>query len=169
MLDIPLRERRKDYMTDQGRLARARRPFVQVEFTDQVQGYFRRAVMVDTCAPFSVLPYSLWHDKNLWWQPLGSQLQTLTGQPDPEALKWCGVPCLLAETQAVLVDEAGQRSRFCRMVAKFLTTLLPRQLESSIILGYNFLFDNSITMKLHPASPITVGSFSNVVGFLTVP
>lgn len=156
-------------MTDQGRLARACRPYVRMEFNDQVQGRFRLAVMVDTCAPFSVLPYSLWHDKNLWWQPLGSQFLTPTGQPDPKALTWCGVPCLFAETRAVLVDETDQYTQPLRMVAKFLTSRLPPRLESNVILGYNFLLDNSIIMKLHPASPITVGAFADVVGFLTIP
>jgi hypothetical protein len=156
-------------MTDQGRLARACRFIVRVAFTDQIRGKFWRDAILDTGAPFSVLPYSLWHGQNLACSPLGSQFLTPSGQPDPEALKWLGIACEFGETKAALVDEAPRHSRALRLIAKLPLSVLASHLEGEIILGCNFLADNSLTLTVHPGSRTTAGSFLNVVGFLTLP
>ncbi len=156
-------------MTDQGRLARACRLLVDVELFDRVQGRFRPPAILDTGAPFSVFPFSFWNKRNLAWTPLGSQLLTLQGQPDPDAMNWLGIPCNLAVTSIALVDEAGQKSRPLRVIAKFVRAPLPGRFEKDIILGYNLLLDNRLTLTVNPASRATAGKFANVVGFLTIP
>jgi hypothetical protein len=166
---MPVREQRKDFMTDQGRLARACRFVVRMEFADQTRGMFEKDVIINTGAPFSVLPYSLWHQRNLACSPLGSQFMTLSGQPDPEALKWFGVACEFGETRAALVDEASRRSRPLRLIAELPRSVVASHLEGEIILGCNFLADNSLTLTVHPGSRTTAGSLLNVVGFLTLP
>jgi hypothetical protein len=166
--NIPIQEQRKDYMTDQGRLARARRLVVQMELFDRVRGRFRQTGIIDTGAPFSVFPFSIWNGQNVSWIPLGSQLLNSQGRPDPEALKWLGVPCDLGEIQVVLLDEMQRRTRSLRVIAKLPHSAVPSHLEKDILLGYNFLADNGLTLTLHPASHTTAGSLTDVVGFLTV-
>ena len=93
---------------------------------------------------------------------------TLRGQPDPDALKWLGVSCEFGVTQIALVDETNQPSRSLRVVGKFVRSPLPAQSERVVILGYNFLMDNSITLAVNPASRATIGNIANIVGFLTL-
>ena len=165
---IPIQEHRKDYVTDQGRLARACRLLVGVEFVDRVRGRIKRNAVLDTGAPFSVIPFSLWNGQNLSWMPLGSQMLTLQGQSDPDALKWLGVSCEFGITQFSLLDESKRASRSLQVVGKFVQSPLPPQFEKLVILGYNFLLDNDLTMRVEPASRTTVGSLANVVGFVTI-
>ncbi len=166
--NIPIREQRKDFMTDQGRLARACRLVVQMELFDRVHGRFRADAILDTGAPFSVFPYYFWNGQNLSWIPLGSQMLTASGQPDLDTLKWLGVPCELGVIQIALLDERLQATRSLRAIAKFPQFALPMRFEKKIVLGYNFLTENAITLNLTPASRGTVGNLANVVGFLTV-
>jgi hypothetical protein len=65
------------------------------------------------------------------------------------------------------VDETNRRSHSLRMVAKLPRSPLPSNEEKKIILGYNFLADNRLTLTLHPATRTTVGALADVVGFLT--
>ena len=156
-------------MTDEGRLARACHAYAQMEFIDCVRGKFQRPVRIDTAAPFSILPFSLWNGRNLAWQPLGSQFLTTQGHPQPGALTWLGVPCRFGEVIVVLLDERQHRTRPLRLVAKLPQGPVSRTMEGVILAGYNFLTDNSITLTLHPGSPTTAGALTDVVGFLTVP
>ncbi len=155
-------------MTDQGRLARACRLVVKMELFDRVRGRFTQDAILDTGAPFSVFPFSLWNGNNLSWTPLGSQMLTLQGQADPEALKWLGLSCELGVIQIALLDETNQHTRPLRAIAKFPLSAPPGRFKQDIILGYNFLMDNPITLAVNPASRTTVGNLANVVGFLTV-
>lgn len=156
-------------MTDQGRLARACRLLVKVELFDRAKGRFNLDAILDTGAPFSVFPFSVWNKNNLSWNPLGSQMFTLQGQLDPDAMKWLGISCELAFTQIALVDEAGRSSRSFRVIAKFVQTPLPVRFESDILLGYHFLMDNRLTLTLNPAVRTTAGKLANVVGSLLIP
>jgi len=166
--NIPIREQRKDFMTDQGRLARACRLLVQIDLFDRVRGHITRDAILDTGAPFSVFPLSVWNGNNLSWTPLGSQILTPQGQLDPDALKWLGIACELGVIQVALLDELLQPTRSLRAIAKFPQSALPARFERKVILGYHFLMDNPITLTVNPASPATVGKLANVVGFLTV-
>ena len=165
---IPIREQREDYMTDQGRLARACRLVVKIELFDRVRGRIQRNAIVDTGAPFSVVPFSLWSGNNLSWIPLGSQMLTLKAQPVPDALKWQGLSCELGMAQIALVDETNRASRFLRLVGKFVLSPLPVRFGKDLLLGYNFLMDNPLTLTVNPASRTNVGPLANVVGFLTL-
>ncbi|HWG41577.1 MAG TPA: hypothetical protein VN688_02245 [Gemmataceae bacterium] len=155
-------------MTNQGRLARACRLVVKVELFDRVKGRFSQEAILDTGAPFSVFPYTVWNINNLSWTPLGSQLLTPQGQVDPEATKWLGVSCELGVIQIALLDETLQRTRSLRAIAKFPLSAPPGRFKQDIILGYHFLMDNTITLTVNPASRATAGNLANVVGFLTI-
>ena len=155
-------------MTDQGRLARICRLLVQMELFDRVRGRIRRDAILDTGAPFSVFPFSLWNGQNLSWTPLGSQILTVQGQPVPDALNWLGISCDLGVTQIALVDDTNRPTRFLRTIAKFVRAPLPVRFEKATILGYSFLLDNALTLTVEPASRATVANLANVVGFLTL-
>lgn len=167
--NIPIQEKRKDYMTDQGRLARACRLVVGIEFFNRVHGPIQRDAVLDTGAAFSVIPFSLWNGQNLSWTPLGSQMLTLQGQPDPDALNWLGVSCEFGVTNIALVDETSRASRSLRVLGKFVRSPLPPRFEKDVILGYGFLRDNALAVTLKLASRVSVGNLANVVGFLTLP
>jgi len=156
-------------MTDQGRLARACHAFVGMEFFSRTQGPLLHSVRIDTAAPYSVVPHSLWAGYAVPWLPLGSQFLTLQGQVNPGALTWLGAPCQFGEASVFLVDEAKNRTRALRLVAKFPQRPVAPHMENVILAGYNFLTDNAIKLTLDPASRITVGPWTDVVGFLTVP
>ena len=155
-------------MTDQGRLARACRLLVEGEFFDRVRGRFRHIAILDTGAPFSVFPFSFWNKRNLSWTPLGSQLLTAQGQSVPDALKWLGLSCDLGVIPIALVDETNRPTRALHVIAKFVHAPLPSRFEKDVILGYNFLLDNALTLTVEPASRAGVGNLANVVGSLTL-
>src|SRR5205807_3720349 len=95
---FPIEEVRQDLMTDAGRLARTCHLKVRVEWLT-VSGTLRGEVRLDTGAPFSIVPYSLWHDNDLSWQILGQRLLNLGGAPLPGTLNWQGIPCVFGEAQ----------------------------------------------------------------------
>jgi hypothetical protein len=105
----------------------------------------------------------------LSWQLLGNQLLDLTGQPVPQTLTWQGIPCLLGETAIQLRDEFDQCSRLLRLVAKLPVCPIPSSFETVSLLGYNFLTDNSLTLKWHPNRRLNAGLLRDIVGYLTVP
>jgi hypothetical protein len=92
-------------MTDASRLARASYLRVRLEWLT-TRGALQGDARLDTGAPFSILPYTLWHDQYLPWQVLGQQLLTLGGTPLPRALTWQGIPCHFGVAQVRLVDES---------------------------------------------------------------
>lgn len=68
MLDIALDFRAIEYVTDLGVTVRAMRAFVDVEFPTQADTTVDFDCFVDIAAPFSVIPYSLWHDRSIRWR-----------------------------------------------------------------------------------------------------
>jgi hypothetical protein len=84
---FPIEEVRQDLMTDAGRLARACHLKVRLEWLTS-SGGLRGETRLDTAAPFSIVPYTLWHDNALSWQVLGHQLLNLGGTPLPRTLAW---------------------------------------------------------------------------------
>ena len=155
-------------MSDAGRLARTCYLKVRLEWLTS-SGRLRTDARLHTGSPLCVLPYALWHDNNLPWQLLGHELLTLGGRPRPEALQWRGAPCYFGETQVRLVDEGNNVSRSLRIIAKLVTKPLSTSWEGIILLGYNFLLDNSLIVNLNPRTRQNTGNVNNVVGFLTVP
>ena len=119
--------------------------------------------IVDTGAAFSVLPYSLWHHRNLSWTPRGRRLTHQGGQvSDP--LKWQGEDCSLGDTSVSLIDRHTnvQTGPFL-LVAKFVDRRLPDpRLEMIAVLGVNFLADNDLRLILE-------GVGGNLTGYVSVP
>ena len=111
--DIPIVEVRRDYTTDHGRLARACYLRVTAVFATRSGGDVERGMRIDTGAPFSIVPYSLWHDVDLSWQPLGTEFYTPAGVRDPDALAWLGVPCLFGLLQVRLRTSSTSGANRC--------------------------------------------------------
>src|SRR5438132_82216 len=61
---ISLDVRYLDYVSDQGISVRAQRVFAPTVYTTTSQRQVSYRSIVDSGAPLSVLPYSLWHDRN---------------------------------------------------------------------------------------------------------
>jgi hypothetical protein len=148
MAIIPLIEKVVEFQIESGETVRAWRPYVVIELTGTGGIVFRKSAMVDSGAPFSVIPFSLWHDQHLAWQPLGSQF-VRAGEPDPAALSWLGVPCQFGQTQVCLFDEqVGTRSARLHLRAKFPSAIVPSHAEKEVILGCNFLVENALTLTM---------------------
>ncbi len=160
MVSFPFLERTIEFRTDLGVVVRARRSYLTFEFTDGGGNPFQNLAIIDTAAPFSVLPFTLWHVNKLAWQRLGTHL-TRKGKPDLAALTWLGVPCELGETQVVLVDRAaGIRSRPLRLLAKFALSRAPSHAEKEALLGDSFVLDNSLTLTMKGLAGQLVGSLT---------
>lgn len=114
------------YVSDRNISVDAWRAHAEVLFEAQSGAQVSFSCILDSGAPFSVLPFSLWNGRNLKWTFLGSQL-TPSGSPVPEALDWQSVPCDLGETSVHLVDGQNrlQAGPFL-VVAKFPRQRLPR-------------------------------------------
>lgn len=152
MPDFPVDVRAKDYATEQGISARSLRPFAVIE-----AGPVRPACFVDTGAPFSIVSFSV--ARRIRWQPLGS---AFVAQGISSPIDWQGIPCDFGETIITLHDPAtATRSRSLRLVGKFARTRHPA-LEGFVILGMNFLADNSIEFVLR-------GVLGSASGVLSVP
>ena len=80
MADIFLDLRHIDYRTDQNVPLTAWRGYADALFVTPRGGTVPFSCIVDSGAPFSVLPYSLWHDRNLSWTSLGRRLTRQGGQ-----------------------------------------------------------------------------------------
>lgn len=167
--DFPIIEIWRDYVTDQGRLARARGLQVDVDLLNESGRSIERKMRIDSGAPFSIVPYSVWHQRQLSWQPLGTEFYTAGGQLEREALTWLGVSCFFGELKLRLVDEVQRRSRVLRLVAKLAMRPVASHMENTALIGCNFLNDNSIKMTVDPARRTNAGIFTNIVGCLTVP
>jgi hypothetical protein len=148
MTVIPIQEKTIEFRTDLGVVVRASRAYVHIELLDGKSVWSQRLAMIDTAAPWSVLPCWLWQDLNLSWQPLGSQL-TREGKADVSALTWCGVPCQLGETRVVLVHPpTNVRSRPLRLLAKFALARVASPIEKEALLGHSFVIDNSLALSM---------------------
>lgn len=139
MSDFPVDVRAKDFLTEQGIFARSLRLFVDIQV-----GLVRPPCFVDTGAPFSFVSFSV--ARQILWQPLGS---TFVAQGQSSPIDWQGISCDFGETTAALLDPTtATRSRLVRLVAKFARA--PHSvLQNYVILGLNFLSDNSIDFAIH--------------------
>ena len=164
MPDIFLDPRRIDFVSDQNAAVSAWRAYADVLFTTATGALASFSCIVDTGAPFSVLPFTLWQTYNVQWNPLGQQL-TRQGKPVPDALKWRDVDCSLGNTDIQLIDPrtGTKTSRSFLVVAKFASrrSQHPR-LELAAVLGMNFLVDNGLRLELE-------GTGADLVGYLSVP
>lgn len=163
MPTIPLQVRTVAYRSDQQVLVEARRVYARTHFISQngAEVYFRS--IVDSGAPLSVLPYSLWHQQSLRWTRLGGATLTRVGLPATEQLVWQGTPCELGETTVFLLDLAsGVQTGPHRVVGKFVQQPVSGESETTALLGLNFLVDNAIRHALE-------GTGSSLSASLVVP
>lgn len=158
-----------DYVSDQGFAVRAQRAFARTSFRTSRQLRVSYRCIVDSGAPFSVLPYSLWHGRKLDWNPLGKHLFR-TGSNQPEKLEWQGIACELGKTRVYLVDaHGGVEAGPFLVIGKFAAAQHPRpDVESVAVLGLNFLTDNKDVLTLDGAQ-LVVGGRELLVGTLAVP
>jgi hypothetical protein len=165
MPDIFLDLRRIDYLSDQNAPVSAWRAHAEVLFTTATGALATFTCLVDTGAPFSVLPFSLWQSYNVQWNPLGQQLSRQGGGPALGVLKWQDVDCSLGVTHVHLSDpRTGTRTRRpFLVVAKFASQPSKHsQLEMFAVLGMNFLADNNLRLVLD-------GTGADLAGYLSVP
>ena len=155
MIEIPLQEHFIEYQTDLGVALRVGRAYVKADYLDSAGNLVGYDTFLDCAAPFSIIPFRLWHDLDIARRPLGQLLRS--GKPDPAALQWFGVPCELAEVQVSLRHSTRPiRTRLLPVVAKLPTTRVPP--DNAVILGYNFLVDNSIRLTMEGVAGRMVGS-----------
>ena len=106
-------------------------------------------MVVDTGAPFSVLPYRVCARRPGTRTPSGPHLRPMVGGlPGPEAadeLTWLGVRCVMGQLRTSLVDEDGYRSRRLTLAAKLPIAPVRPPLERLIILGQHFFAFNRLT------------------------
>lgn len=148
---VRLATRPIDYVSNVGYHLRGWRTQANVQFVTLGGARIPFWCILDTGAPVSILPYSLWSGRNLHWNNVGNQLLDSSGQAVPDALSWMGLPCDLGETSVYLVDvAAGLRTGPHLLVAKFVRQPFPThqgKLEKFALLGQNFLVDNHINFS----------------------
>jgi len=127
----------------------ATRVFADLQFATNTAAPIRLACVVDSGAPLSVIPFSLWHDRQLQWTSLGAQL-SVQGRPVQDALTWQGIYCDLGCTRVELCDiAAGLLAGPYLVIGKFAHNPHPQpEIENLLILGVNFLTDNFLEIKL---------------------
>jgi len=160
---IPLQMSSVTYRSDQNAIVEARRIYARTNFTAQsgADVYFRS--IVDSGAPFSVLPHSLWHQQKLRWTRLGGTALTRVALPATEQLIWQGVACELGETNVFLLDLAsGVQTGPHRVVGKFVQQSVAGEFETTALLGLNFLADNAIRFAVE-------GTGASLTSHLIVP
>jgi hypothetical protein len=162
-----IQEDRNSFTTELGLQALARRFRVAMRFRFRQPHPPGLRAIFDTGAPFSVFPYSFWHDLDLDWDDLGSQFFR-QGVLQPNALTWFGAPCHFGQTYASLVDEANQLSPPLLIAGKFVQAQVAPAGEQAIILGAHFLARPGLEQALDVGSPRTINNLSNVVGQFTV-
>jgi hypothetical protein len=164
MPDIFLDLRRIDYVSDLNAPVSAWRAHAEVLFITATGALATFSCIVDTGAPFSVLPFSLWQSYNVQWNSLGQRLIHQGGRPAPKALKWQDVDCSLGVTHVHLSDPrtGTKTSHPFLVVAKFASQRSQHsQLESFAVLGMNFLADNNLRLELD-------GTGADLAGYLSV-
>ena len=160
MADIPLEVRSTDLVSNLNVPVTASRTYARARFLDVGGHEVAYSCVVDSGAPFSVVPYSLWHDRMLQWQPLGTQL-TRNGNVVPNALDWLGATCHLGATRVFLLHPVGgMKAGPLLVVGKFAQSRQVRtEYELTAILGLNFLTDNFSRLELNAGSGQLGGTF----------
>ena len=145
-MDLPIDFFMAGFETDRGERLQVYRPIIVARFPTRGGSSIPRRCMLDTGAPLNVVPYAVWHARNLKWSSVSKSLRSGVAQA---ALTWQGVPCELGETQ---IDLAGPRV----FVAKFALQLTP---PCDVILGVNFIVDNDLKFTLAAVAGVPSGRF----------
>lgn len=144
-MHLPVEFLTAEFRTDRGDTLLVCRPVVMARFPAERGHSVLRRCILDTGAPLSVVPYEIWHTRNLKWDPVSAALH---GSGGSGALTWQGVPCALGEVQ---IELAGPRL----FVAKF---GLRRTPPCDVILGMNFLVDNDLELVLTSVGGVLSGT-----------
>jgi hypothetical protein len=162
MANLSLSFQRIDYVTDRNLPVTAWRAFAEVAFLGPGQAGVSFSCIVDPGAPFSVIPFSLWHDRKIQWRRLGKRVRR-KGNPSYELLNWQEVPCDLGMTRVHLIDSVtGLEAGPFVIQAKFARRRQPKaNLEIVAVMGMNFLADNKLRLILD-------GHKDGVTGFLSM-
>ena len=102
---FPVVEETKDYTLDEIHSVRAYRLMAYLGLKGKTHAPEPVKVMIDTGAPFSVVPYRFWAQGDLELElPPGRALRPVVGgTPGPEVpdeLTWLGVRCLMGQLRA---------------------------------------------------------------------
>jgi hypothetical protein len=155
MADFPIQFRISDYQTEQGRLIRAKRPFLLCEFAGLpivCDGF------IDTAAPFSIVPYTF--SRHLPWNRVAKSLTKIGGAVST-ALTWQGIPCDLGTIQFRWIHLAsGLCSVPLVMLAKFPHRASAPALERAIVLGLSLFDDNALQLFLEGSAGVLSGHVS---------
>lgn len=149
------------YTTDQQVSVQAWRAFIDARFPNRNGILVAFDCFFDPGAPFSVIPFALWHDLNLQWTPLGNTV-TIPSATTSTALTWQGIACDLGSITIDLFDNNIGIGGL-EVVAKFPRQRPPHKFERAAILGMNFLADNELQLMLDGTGGAIIGSL-NVPG-----
>lgn len=161
MLNTPLQIQETSFLTEYHVPVLVQRVRALVDFEALDGSLVSYSCLVDSGAPVCVIPYSLWHDRNLKWTLLGTQL-TQNGVVVAKALQWLGVDCHLCATRVHLVNLTNQtRVGPFLVIGKFAQARLPRaEIEGTSVLGVNFLTENYRELFLSGLTGQLGGHFS---------
>lgn len=165
MTDISLELRRVEYVSDRNAHVSAWRAYVEIYFSTKLNAFAPFACIIDSGAPFSVIPYSFWQTYRVIWNPLGQQLAHQNGTAAPNSLRWQDVSCTLGVSNVHILDQyTGKKtSRQFIVVAKFADHLSQQNhINMLAILGMNFLADNGLRLELD-------GTGNSMAGKLIIP
>ena len=157
MPNIPLSALSIRYESEQQIMIRGWRWRASVNLVDENGALVPHRCIVDTGAPLSVLPFSLWKGRRLQSTLLGTQWKS-RGRIVTHDLLWQGVPCEFREATLFLVDSTtAVQTGPHRFVAKFALQPLSPNLERVAVVGGNFLADNGIDLVLGSTAGVTGG------------
>jgi hypothetical protein len=161
MAKLSLSFQRIEFITDRNVEITAWRAFAEVEFLASNREDINYSCVVDPGAPFSVIPYSLWHDRRILWRRLGTKAKRKNGLTY-ERLDWQEVPCELGTTTVQLIDSTtGFQAGPFVVRAKFAQQRQQRtNLEIIAVLGMNLIADNDLRLVFR-------GRRDTLTGFLS--
>jgi hypothetical protein len=158
---FPVFEQRETFESDEARFFTSYRLKTFLQFFGRIGAPDSTEVIIDTGAPFSVVPFSLPKEQSLHPDlvPLGTHLTALkNGKPINASapIKWQDAYCDLGQMNVVLVDEVGRRSPLLLFVGKFPRTKTKSPLEKAILLGMDFFARNKLTLMVQPGRPFLI-------------
>ena len=156
MIQIFPFEKRVEYVTEKGSVLVACRSYLLAEFRSAMGEPILRQVMLDSGAPWGVLPHSFWSKNQIPWQPIGSQIRR-SDRVEFEPITWQGIPCSLGELSVDLLDErTGVRTRPLRLLAKLPEAPGTKVTESEVLFGLGFFRDNSLSHTISGVNGVLI-------------
>ncbi len=166
---FPVVEKFKEYVLDDIHSVRAFRLIAYLALNGKFGAQGAMEIMIDTGAPFSVLPHGVWAHGGVELQsPPGRALRPMIGGAPgpvaPDELAWLGVRCVMGQLRASLVDEEGRPSRPFTLLAKLPVAPLRPPFEKMLVLGQHFFAFNRLTLLAQPGRPFPLQWHATVDG-----